>query len=65
MVQAGAAEADPQVPAVVTTAGAAAATAVPYVTAAAPYAAVGGADLVLAYGLGKELRTGFNGQCRW
>jgi len=52
MVASGAAEADPQVAAVVTTAGAAAATAAPYASAAAPYAGAGGADLVLAYGLG-------------
>jgi hypothetical protein len=45
--------------------GAAATTAAPYVSAAAPYAAAGGADLVLAYGLGTELKAGFNGQCRW
>jgi hypothetical protein len=65
MVASGAAEADPQVAAVVTTAGAAAATAAPYASAAAPYAGAGGADLVLAYGLGAELNAGFNGQCRW
>jgi hypothetical protein len=65
MVASGAAEADPQVAAVVTIAGAAAATAAPYVSAAAPYAGAGGADLVLAYGLGTELKAGFNGQCRW
>jgi hypothetical protein len=47
------------------TVGAAAATAAPYVSAAAPYAAAGGADLVFAYGLGTELKAGFNGQCRW
>ena len=65
MVASGAAEADPQVAAVVTTAGAVAATAAPYASAAAPYAGAGGADLVLAYGLGAELKAGFNGQCRW
>jgi hypothetical protein len=42
-----------------------AAAAAPYVSAAAPYAGAGGADLVLAYGLGTELKAGFNGQCRW
>jgi hypothetical protein len=47
------------------TVGAAAATAAPYASAAAPYAGAGGADLVLAYGLGTELKAGFNGQCRW
>jgi RHS repeat-associated protein len=65
MVASGAAEADPQVAAVVTTAGATAAAAAPYASAAAPYAGAGGADLVLAYGLGTELKAGFNGQCRW
>ena len=42
-----------------------AAAAAPYVSAAAPYAGAGGADLVLAYELGTELKAGFNGQCRW
>jgi hypothetical protein len=42
-----------------------AAAAAPYVSAAAPYAGAGGADLVLAYGLDTELKAGFNGQCRW
>lgn len=41
------------------------AVAAPYVSAAAPYAITGGADLVLGYGLGVELKAGFNGQCRW
>jgi len=48
-----------------TVAASAAATAAPYVSAAAPFAIVGGADLALAYGLGAELKAGFNGQCRW
>ena len=47
------------------TVAAAASTAAPYVSAAAPYAVAGGADLTLAYGLGTELKAGFNGQCRW
>ena len=45
--------------------GAAALTAAPYVSAAVPYAVTGGADLLLGYGLGAELKAGFNGQCRW
>jgi RHS repeat-associated protein len=65
MVQAGAAEADPQVAAVVTTAGAAAATAAPYVSAAAPYALAAGAVGITSVGLGNELWAGFHGQCTW
>jgi hypothetical protein len=65
MVQAGAAEADPQVAAVVTTAGAAAGTMAPYVSAAAPYAAGGVVDATLAVGLVNEVNAGLNGQCHW
>jgi hypothetical protein len=61
MVASGAAEADPQVAAVVTTAGAAAATAVTY----APYALPAGAVGIASVGLGNELSAGFHGQCTW
>jgi len=65
MVEAGAAEADPQVAAVVTTAGAAAGTMAPYVSAAAPYAGGGVIDATLAVGLVNEVNAGLNGQCHW
>jgi RHS repeat-associated protein len=47
------------------TVGAAASTAASYVSAAAPYAVTGGADLAFAYGLGAELKAGANGRCTW
>jgi hypothetical protein len=65
MVASGAAEADPQVAAVVTTAGAAAATAAPYVSAAAPYAIPVGGDAVLLNGVINEVQSGMSGQCTW
>jgi RHS repeat-associated protein len=65
MVQSGASEADPAVVAAMTTAGAAAATAAPYVSAAVPYALPAGTVGVTSVGLGKELWAGFHGQCSW
>jgi RHS repeat-associated protein len=65
MVASGAAEADPQVVAVVTTAGAAAATAAPYVSAAAPYVVPVGGDAILLNGVIKEVQSGMSGQCTW
>jgi hypothetical protein len=65
MLASGAVEADPQVAAVVTTAGAAAATAAPYVSAAAPYLAPVGGDAVLLNGVIKEVQSGMSGQCTW
>lgn len=64
MVASGAAKADPQVAAVVTTAGAAAATVAPIVSAAAPYALSAGALGITSVGLGKELWA-VDGQCTW
>jgi hypothetical protein len=49
----------------VTTAGAAAAEALPYVTAAAPYVGPAGADAVLLNGTIDEVQAGINGQCTW
>ena len=67
MVGAGAADAEQAAPVIagVTTAGAAAATAVPYVSAAAPYVAPAGADAVLLNGVIKEVQAGMKGQCAW
>jgi hypothetical protein len=65
MVQSGAAEADPQVITAVTTAGAAAATAAPYVSAATPYVTPAGADAVLLNGVIKEVQAEMSGQCTW
>ena len=65
MVASGAAEADPQTAAVVTTAGAASAIAAPYVSAAAPYIAPAGGDAVLLNGVIKEVQAGWKGQCTW
>ena len=58
MVASGAVEADPHVAAVITTAGAAAATAAPpYMSAVAPYTGAGAADLVILVAL-KNGRAG-------
>jgi RHS repeat-associated protein len=65
MVASGAAEADPQVAAVVTTAGAAAATGAPYVSAAAPYVVPVGGDAILLNGVINEVQSGMSGQCTW
>jgi len=65
MVASGAAEADPQVAAVVTIAGATAATAAPWVSATAPYVAPAGADALLLNGVIKEVQSKMSGQCTW
>jgi len=67
MISAGAADASEAAPALalVTTVGAAAADAAPYVSQAAPYVLVGGVDLSLVNGLTTELKAGLSGQCHW
>jgi RHS repeat-associated protein len=65
MVQSGAADPDPEVVTAVTTAGAAAATAAPYASAAAPYLVPVGGDAILLDGVIKEVQSGMNGQCTW